>query len=58
MRAVWITLNEVESKYNVKASTIRSYLNKGLVAKYHYKKSGKIWLINENWIKSKYSLKE
>ena len=52
--ARWRTLKEIESNYNVAANTIRWHINKGNVPKYHIKKAGNTWMINENWIITKY----
>ena len=52
--AKWKTLKEIESEYQVSASSLRVYINKGMIYKYHIKKIGTTWLINENYIKQKY----
>jgi len=52
--ARWRTLKEIENEYEVSASTLRGHINKGLIYKYHIKKIGKTWIINENYIKQKY----
>ena len=49
--AKWKTLKEIESEYQVSASSLRVYINKGMIYKYHIKKIGTTLLINENYIK-------
>lgn len=55
--AVWKTLKEISEEYEVGADVLRVNINNGRVPKYHYKKMGHFWVINENYIKQKYSKK-
>ena len=56
--AKWRTLKEIEGEYEVKAVTLRSHISRGFIYKYHLKKVGKTWLINENYIKQKYKKRD
>lgn len=56
--AKWRTLKEIEEEYDIKAVTLRGYIARGLIYKYHIKKMGPIWLINENYIKQKYKKRD
>jgi hypothetical protein len=50
----WKTLKEIENEYNIAANTLRWHINKDNIPKEHIKKIGKTWIINEEWVESKY----
>lgn len=51
----YMTLKEVEEKYDVRADTLRSYITrKQVIPPDQIIKVGKIWYINREWIENKY----
>ena len=48
-------LKEIEENYNIKADTLRAYINrKEVIPEDKYKKKYGIWFIDDDWIKKKY----
>lgn len=54
----WLSLEEAESKYKIKAVSLRKYMHRvGVVPDDCKSKIAGIWFIKESWLKEKYDLR-
>lgn len=55
----FLTLQEIEKRYKVKARTLNAYITRGLVIpKDKLRRLGSRWLVDRKWVEEKYAGKE